>query len=263
MTLTRLGKQHAREMVVQAAAQSALPGQMIDTVVVRSDGVPLFVEELTRAVVEAGAEEAREIPATLHDSLMARLDRLGHPAKEAAQVGAVLGREFPYTLVHAVHPVPELEAALAALVDAELLYVRGLPPEATYHFKHALVQDAAYGSLLKSRRRALHTRVARVLSETAESQPEVLAHHYSEAGDAERAVPAWQRAGERALERGALGEAVGHLRRGFAVLDAARGRGAGRAGVPPPARTRPGAHDGEGLQLVGDGRRLCAGTGAG
>src|SRR5262249_12325695 len=157
-----------------------------------TDGVPLFVEELTKSVVESvGAlREAPlhlTIPATLHDSLMARLDRLG-PAKELAQIGATLGREFSYEVLPAVLPLDEatLPQGLQRLVEAELIYQRGLPPQATYLFKHALIQDAAYQSLLKSTRQQYHRQIAQVLeehfSETAETQPEVLAQHYTEAG---------------------------------------------------------------------------------
>ena len=154
---------------------------------------------------------------------MARLDRLGPAAKEVAQVGAVLGRQFSYGLLHAVHPVSdaELEGSLGKLADAELLYVRGLPPESSYLFKHTLVQDAAYGSLLKSRRRALHGRVAQVLAEqfpeVAEAQAELLAHHYEEAGDVELAVAYYRRAGEQAA-RSAHEEAIQHLRKAITLL---------------------------------------------
>ena len=159
----------------------------------RTGGVPLFVEELTRAVLESGNEKltGREIPVTLHDSLMARLDRLG-PAKEVIQIGAVIGGEFSYELIRAVHPMAEndLQAALRTLADAELLYVRGIAPEATYQFKHALIRDAAYGALLKSRRRELHRLVARTIDEKfpglKEAHPEVLARHWTEAGEIER-----------------------------------------------------------------------------
>src|SRR5436309_2905621 len=226
VTLGRLGHRHVREMVAHVAPRAVLAEPVIEALVTRTDGNPLYVEELTKAVLEAdagGAISARPIPATLQDSLMARLDRLGG-AKEVAQVGAVIGREFSYALLHAVLRLPdvELQAALARLADAELLYPRGLLPEATYVFKHALVQDTAYASLLKSRRRELHGAIARVLAErfhdTAETQPELLAVHYTEAGEAEPAVAAWQRAGERAFGRGALAEAVSHLRRGLAVV---------------------------------------------
>jgi hypothetical protein len=226
VTLNRLDRHHTRELVGEVAARTVLSPEVVETVLARADGVPLFVEELTRAVIEGRTEEVPEIPATLHDSLMARLDRLGHVAKQIAQVGAVLGREFSYELVRAVRPCPgaELEKGLENLVDAELLYARGSPPEATYLFKHALVQDAAYRSLLKSRRRVLHDRVAKELvkrfADVAETRPELIAHHYTEAGDAESAAAAWQKAGERALQYGAMGEAVSHFGRGLAVLGA-------------------------------------------
>jgi len=225
LTLSRLNKRQAREMVGRVAPGAALRDDIVEAVVTRTDGVPLFVEELTKAVVEAepGEAAAWEIPATLQDSLMARLDRLGG-AKEVAQVGAVIGRGFSYALLHAVSPFPEaeLQAALVRLADAELLYPRGLPPEATYVFKHALVQDTAYASLLKSRRRALHRAIARVLAErfrdTAETQPEVLAVHYTEAGEGEPAVAAWQRAAEHAVARSAFVEAAGYYTKGLEVL---------------------------------------------
>ena len=160
---------------------------------------------------------------------MGRLDRLGPAAKEVAQVGSVIGREFGYALLRAVHPIAEseLDAAVAKLVDAELVYAQGLPPEATYTFKHALIQDTAYASLLKSRRRALHGRVAKALVEHAAdlgaAPPELLAQHYTEAGEIEPAVAAWLRAGERGHERGANAEAERHLRRGLAAAGHAAG----------------------------------------
>jgi predicted ATPase len=166
------------------------------------------------------ALQAIAIPATLHDSLMARLDRLG-PAKEVAQMGATLGREFSYELPQAVAPVDEasLHPALAKLVEAEVLYQRGLPPHAHYVFKHALIQDAAYQSLLKSSRQQYHQQIAQVLeeqfAETKETQPELLAHHYTEAGLITQAIPYWQRAGQRAIQRSAHAEAVGHFTKGL------------------------------------------------
>jgi len=212
--------------VLGVASRATLLAEVIDAVAARTDGVPLFVEELTKAVLEVGAAEAAlEIPATLVDSLMARLDRLGPEAKEVAQVGAVCGREFSFELLHAVHPMAEaaLEGALARLADADLLYVRGLTPQATYTFKHALVQDAAYESLLKSRRRTLHAQVAEALAQhfpvEAEAHPELLAHHYTVAGQVEPALAGWQRAGERAVARGAHREAAHYLERGLAFLD--------------------------------------------
>ena len=163
ITLNRLSVRSARMMVEQVAARKALSDETVAAVIERTGGVPLFVEELTRVVLETGNEKRtmREIPVTLHDSLMARLDRLG-PAKEVAQVGAVIGGEFSYELIRAVHPMAEsdLQEALRRLADADLLYVRGIAPEATYQFKHALIRDAAYEALLKSRRRELHRQVA-------------------------------------------------------------------------------------------------------
>jgi class 3 adenylate cyclase len=198
ITLDRLSSRNVRTMVGEVAAQKALSEETIATVVERAGGVPLFVEELTRAVLESGNARltGRAIPVTLHDSLMARLDRLG-PAKEIAQLGAVIGGEFSYELLHAVHPLAEedLQRSLRNLAEAELLYVRGIAPEATYQFKHALIRDAAYEALLKSRRRGLHHRVAQTITEKfiaiAEAQPEVLARHWTEAGEVEPAIAEW------------------------------------------------------------------------
>jgi class 3 adenylate cyclase/tetratricopeptide (TPR) repeat protein len=225
LTLNRLTKRQVHEMIVRVAVRVIPPGEMLEALAVRTDGVPLFVEELTRAVLEAegAALVTREIPATLQDTLMARLDRLG-PAKEAAQIASVIGREFSYALLRAVSGLADepLQAALEQLADAELLYVRGLPPEATYTFKHALVQDTAYESLLKSRRRELHHAVAEALTGRfavlAEAQPEVVAQHWEMAGEAERAVSAWQEAGDRTKERSAMMETERHYRRALAVL---------------------------------------------
>jgi len=194
-------------------------------VVERTGGVPLFVEELTRAVLESGNPKLteREIPTTLHDSLMARLDRLG-PAKEVAQIAAVIGREFSYDLLHAVHVIAEedLQRALRSLTDAELLYVRGLAPDATYQFKHALIRDAAYEALLKSRRKELHSRIAEVLEQQFPdlmmSAPERLALHYTEAGLIAQAIPYWQRAGQRATQRSANVEAISYLTKALEML---------------------------------------------
>ena len=192
----------------------------------KTDGVPLFVEELLKMILEsdlvqeeeghyvlAGPVSSTAIPATLQDSLIARLDRLTE-AREVAQLGATLGREFLYEVLQAVSSLdePTLQQRLMQLVQAELLYQRGLPPHASYRFKHALIQDAAYQSLLKSTRQQYHQRIAQVLAkhfpETAETQPEVLAHHYTEAGLYAQAVPYWQRAGARAYDRPAFREAV-------------------------------------------------------
>jgi tetratricopeptide (TPR) repeat protein len=199
-----------------------LPERVVDAVVARSDGVPLFAEELTRLVVERQAA-ALDIPATLQDSLMARLDRLGS-AKEVAQIGAVIGREFTYALLEQVsaRSTEHLDDALARLAEAELVYARGIKPAMSYVFKHALVRDTAYGSLLKSRRRELHRAIAEALAASfpliAEGQPELLAHHYSEGGCADEAIAQWHRGGQRALERSANAEAVSHFQRGLALL---------------------------------------------
>ena len=220
--LSRLGRRHTRQMISAIAREDALPDEVVATVAKRTDGVPLFVEELTRLVVDGGP--VRNVPTTLQDSLMARLDRLGR-AKEVIQVGAVIGREFTHALLHTVCGLPERElaAALARMTDEELVYVRGIPPEATYQFKHALVQDAAYESLLRSRRHELHRKIAAVLSEhfpdVAEAQPELLAHHHAAAGDVAAAVDAWQRAGERAIGRSAVAEAIEHFGRALELID--------------------------------------------
>jgi class 3 adenylate cyclase/tetratricopeptide (TPR) repeat protein len=215
ITLNRLGARDVREMIEEVAAQKAMTAETVAAVVARTGGVPLFVEELTRAVLERGGDGAnREIPATLHDSLMARLDRLGATAKEVAQVAAVIGREFPYELLHAVHPLAEgdLQSALAKLAEAELIYTRGIAPDATYTFKHALIQDAAYEALLKTRRSELHRKVAQTITEefveVAEAHPEVLARHWTEAGEIEFAIAAWSQAGRAAEARNAFGEAL-------------------------------------------------------
>jgi predicted ATPase len=213
-----------------------LPAEVVAQVVAKTDGVPLFVEELTKMVLESGLLEEREdcyeltgplpplaIPTTLHDSLMARLDRLA-TVKALAQLGATLGREFAYDLLQAVSPWDEgtVQRGLQQLVEAEFLYQQGLPPQATYRFKHALIQDAAYQSLLKSTRQLYHQRIAQVLEaqfpETAEAQPELLAHHCTEAGLTAPAVGYWQRAGQRAVERSANVEAITHLTKGLEIL---------------------------------------------
>jgi class 3 adenylate cyclase/tetratricopeptide (TPR) repeat protein len=198
----------------------------------KSDGVPLFVEELTKMMVETGAFAATTagtptrlltIPTTLHDVLMARLDR-SQAAKEIAQLGATVGREFSYELLHVVSPVDEdtLQQALTTLVDAELLYQRGIPPHANYFFKHALVQDAAYQSLRKRTQRHYHQRIAETLethaAELREAQPEVVAHHYTEAHLFPQAIRSWQLAGQGATERSALVEATHHFTKGLELL---------------------------------------------
>jgi predicted ATPase len=225
INLNRLTAGNVRTMVAQVAAKIALSDETVATVVERTGGVPLFVEELTRAVLESGEVKltGREIPATLHDSLMARLDRLG-PPKEILQIGAVIGSEFSYELLHAVHLIAEedLQRALCKLADTELLYVRGIAPDATYQFKHALIRDAAYEALLKSRRKDLHLIVARTIDEKfpalKESHPEVLARHWTEAGETDSAVTEWSKAGQRAVERRAYREGEQHYSDALAIL---------------------------------------------
>ena len=225
ITLNRLSARNVREIIAQVAARNALAGETVDTMIERTGGVPLFVEELTRAVLESGSAKLadREIPVTLHDSLMARLDRLG-PAKEVIQIGAVIGSEFSYELLHAVHPVgaEELQSALRNATDAELVYVRGIAPDATYQFKHALIRDAAYEALLKSRRKELHGQVARTIDEKfpvlKEAHPEVLAYHWAEAGETVQAIAEWTRAGMAAESRHAFKEAQQSYQQALALL---------------------------------------------
>jgi class 3 adenylate cyclase/tetratricopeptide (TPR) repeat protein len=225
ITLNRLSARNVRTMVEEVAARKALAEETVAAIVERTGGVPLFVEELTRAVLESGDAKlgVRELPVTLHDSLMARLDRLG-PAKEIIQVGAVIGAEFSYELLHAVHPVAEtdLERALGTASDAELIYVRGLAPGATYQFKHALIRDAAYEALLKSRRKELHRRVAQTIDrrfpKLKEAHPEVLARHWTEAGEIERAIAEWSKAGDAARGRHAFREALESYQQALGLL---------------------------------------------
>jgi predicted ATPase/class 3 adenylate cyclase len=229
MTLNRMGRRECAAMVEKVAGGKALPDGVLDRVLAQADGVPLFVEELTKAIIESGLMEERAgryvltgplaafaVPASLQDSLMARLDRMA-AVKEVAQMGAAVGREFSYELISAVSAMSEtaLRDALAKLAKAELVFQRGTPPDATYLFKHALVRDAAYESLLKSRRQELHTRIAAVLedrfSETLATKPEVLAHHLSQAGLNGKAVGYWRTAGEIAVRRSANIEAITHF----------------------------------------------------
>ncbi len=212
-------------MIERLTDGSSLSPSVLEQIVARTDGIPLFVEELIKAVLESGASGAAPdgIPATLQDSLMARLDRLG-TAKAVAQLGAMLGRQFSYELLRAVSSLDEatLTNELARLVDAELFYQRGLPPHATYVFKHAMVQEAAYESLLKSTRSQYHRRVGFVLAERfpeiAESEPELVARHFSAAGLAAEAVEYWRRAGQKAIQRSANLEASYHLERALEAL---------------------------------------------
>ena len=225
--LGRLGGRQAKELVA-AAAGAALPGEVVDRLAARSDGIPLFVEELAKGVLESGRDltasvSGLEIPETLQDSLMGRLDRLGE-AKQVAQVAAVIGRDFPYPLLEAIAPTQELalREGLGRLVEVELVYQRGLPPKATYTFKHALVQDTAYQSLLESQRRELHGRIADALEqhfpERVAREPEGIARHCETAGRTAEAIRHYQRAGERASQASANEEAIGQLRRALVLL---------------------------------------------
>ena len=216
ISLAPLDHAQVRHMVGELAARHALPKELIDGVTERTGGVPLFVEEVTRLLLERGERTGiHAIPPTLQQSLMARLDRLG-PAREVAQIGAVVGRDFPYSLLRAVAGMEEapLLTALDRLAEADILLVQGLPPNADYRFKHALIQDAAYENLLKSRRQVLHRRVGETLfGGTVSTEPELLAHHFSQAGMTEAAIEWWGKAGQRSLERSALVEAAEQLTR--------------------------------------------------
>jgi tetratricopeptide (TPR) repeat protein len=221
IALNRLRRREARILAADAISGVALPEALLDTIAERSDGVPLFVEELAKGVMDTASE--RTIPETLQDSLTGRLDRLG-AAKQVAQLGAALGREFPYALLEAVVPMKAgaLQEGLARLVEAELVYQRGLPPGATYTFKHALVQDSAYESLLESQRRELHGRIADALeqrfAERVAREPERLARHCEKAGRVEDAIAHYQRAAESATQRFAQAEAIAHLNEAIALL---------------------------------------------
>jgi class 3 adenylate cyclase/predicted ATPase len=231
LTINRLTQRDIETVIDNVVGNKLFPASIRQDIIERTDGIPLFVEEMTKAVLEAGSEGAAQqqtvasfpspalaVPASLQASLMARLDRLG-PAKEVAQVGAAIGREFSHALLGAVvrKPEAELQSALDRLVATGLLFRQGVPPQASYLFKHALVQDAAYGTLLREPRRALHARIAETLegqfTEIAENQPELLARHCSEAGLIEKAASLWGKAGQRSLARSALVEATEQLSR--------------------------------------------------
>ena len=237
LTLNRLERPEVEALIGHHAGGKALPEEVVEYILGKTDGVPLYVEELTKAILEADFLRERNgsyelagqlsevtIPATLQDSLMARLDRLPN-IREVAQLGAVLGREFLYEMVQAIASIDEstLQNGLDQLVAGELLYQRGRPPRAKYIFKHVLVQDAAYQSLLKRTRQYYHGQVAELLEsrfpEIVQSQPELVAHHYTEAGQAEQAADYWQKAGRRAMQGSANVEAEGHLRKGLAVIE--------------------------------------------
>ena len=237
LTLNRLGERDAAAIIARLVGNKELPADVMAEIVERTDGIPLFVEEMTKAVLEAESEgDARRtaaavpspalaVPASLHASLMARLDRLG-PAKEVAQIGAAIGREFSYALLASVvrKPEAELGSALDRLIAAGLLFRQGVPPHATYLFKHALVQDAAYGTLLREPRRALHARIAETLEsqfpEIVVTQPQLVAQHCVKADLNEKAVGYWLRAGQQAVARSANAEALSHLARGLELLKA-------------------------------------------
>jgi class 3 adenylate cyclase/predicted ATPase len=235
LTINRLAQREVSAMIDHLVGNKVLPANIRQDIIERTDGVPLFVEEMTKAVLEAGGEGTAEhtaaavplpapaVPASLHASLMARLDRLG-ATKEVAQIGAAIGREFSHALLAAVARRPEVELASAVdrLMAAGLLFRQGVPPDATYLFKHALVRDAAYGTLLREPRRALHACIAETLegqfAEIAERQPELLARHCTEAGLIEKAVSLWGKAGQRSLERSALVETAEQLTRALAQI---------------------------------------------
>jgi class 3 adenylate cyclase/predicted ATPase len=236
VTLPRLPRRQTEQMILSVAGGKTLPGEVLQKVVMGADGVPLFVEEITKMVLESGLLRDREaryeltgplgtlaIPTTLHDSLMARLDRLPE-ARPVAQLAATIGREFSYELLHEVSLLDEsaLQRELGRLVEAELLYQRGLPPASTYVFKHALIQEAAYQSLLRSSRQQHHQKIAAVLAERfpqiAKLQPDLMAHHYTEAGLATLAIPCWQAAGEHAVRRSAGAEAIAHFEQALALM---------------------------------------------
>jgi len=212
-------------MVGDIAAQHALPQEVVERVSERTGGVPLFVEEVTRLLLERGDTGSQAVPPTLQQSLAARLDRLG-PAREVAQIGAVLGRDFAYSLLRDVAGLDEsaLQPALERLTEADLLFVEGAPPQANYRFKHALIQDAAYESLLKSRRQALHRRAAEALGE-ANAEPEAIAHHFTQAGLDDLAIEWWGKAGDQALRRSAFQEAIAHLGKAIGMADRAGATG--------------------------------------
>jgi predicted ATPase len=236
LALNRLDRRDCTTLITQIAGGKTLPDEVVFTIADRTDGVPLFAEELTKSVLERGLLREENdryvldrplqplaIPATLHASLLARLDRLVW-VRHVAQIGAAIGRQFSYALMRAVSRLreDELQAALGQLVASELVLQRGLPPEAVYSFKHALVQDAAHASLLRNARQQLHAQIANALEthspEILESQPELLAQHYAEAGLVEKAVAFWGKAGHRSVTRSAMAEAAAQFQKGLDQL---------------------------------------------
>jgi class 3 adenylate cyclase/predicted ATPase len=225
ISLSPLDRVQITKMVAELSAHHALPRDIVEGVSERTGGVPLFVEEVTRLLLERGEQGgAQAIPPTLQQSLAARLDRLG-AARETAQIGAVLGRGFSYALLQSVASLDEgaLQSALERLAQADILFVEGDGPQANYRFKHALIQDAAYDSLLKSRRQALHARAAEILRESASPEPEAIAHHFTQAGLDDLAIEWWGKAGDQALRRSAFQEAISHLGKAIAMADKAAG----------------------------------------
>ena len=238
LTLNQLGRRQAIELIAKAAGGVTLPGSVVDQIVAKAQGIPLFVEEITRSVVGSGTLEERDgryhlrdadapfaIPATLQDSLVARLDRLG-TAKDVALAASIIGQEFSFELVGTAASVEPtlLTAALEQLVHSDIVTQRGEPPQAVYTFKHALIRDAAYQTVLKSRKRHLHQRVAETLEsrfpDLARTEPELLAHHYSEADVVDRALDYWRKAAEHASANLAHAEAIGHIGKAMALISA-------------------------------------------
>jgi predicted ATPase/class 3 adenylate cyclase len=235
VTLNRLDRQEAETMIDRMTAGKKLPGEVLEQILAKTDGVPLFMEELTKSVLESGLVQEKSgayvlasaltplaIPSTLQDSLTARLDRLS-PIKETAQIGAAIGREFSRALLEAISPLKgaALDDALQQLIEAELIHIRGAPPKASYVFKHALVQDTAYGSLLRSRRQRIHAHIAWALKQRLtdeEYAPATIAHHYTEAGLSEQAARSWLSAAELALSQSAPVEAERHASTGLALI---------------------------------------------
>ncbi len=243
ISLSPLDRGQVARMVGQLASRHALSQEVVEGVSERSGGVPLFVEEVTRLLLETRVEGAAPtIPPTLQQSLAARLDRLG-PAREIAQIGAVLGRDFPHGLLEAVADLEEAElrSGLERLKDADILFVEGDGPRSNYRFKHVLIQDAAYESLLKSRRRALHRRAAELLRdnpERATAEPEVIARHFTEAGLDDFAIEWWGKAGDQALHRSAFQEAIAHLSKAIAMADKADAAPSRPPGASSPRLTQ-------------------------
>jgi class 3 adenylate cyclase/predicted ATPase len=239
ISLAPLDRSQVQEMVAELSARHALARDVVDDVIARTGGVPLFVEEVTRLLLERGEGGCgiKAIPPTLQQLLMARLDRLG-PAREVAQVGSVIGRGFSYSLLRAVAGMEDapLQAALEKLAEADIVLVQGSPPESDYHFKHALIQDAAYENLLRSRRQVLHRRAAEILrdrfADISAAEPEALAHHFTQAGLNDAAIEWWGKAGDQALRRSAFQEAISHLGKAIEMADKAD-EGAPRAAATP------------------------------